>query len=278
MRFTGGLHVVRVAIDPGTLISDHRHGQPTLVAMERGATDCILAGRRTHAPAASIQFVAAGSERTICAGPDGAVCLVITADPMQAVGAHRHWDRGTQRMLMASTIPELWTRLMRATGRPGAPSSELERTLLAILQFASRPARAPRAPWLQAALRWLEQAPGGVGTVRDLSRQLELHPVHVARVVREATGVSIREFVRQRRVAQAQALLRETSASVSAIAHRTGFADQSHLCREFGRRLGVSPSHFRARPGDDVALVQVEDIPGVHLGRVMDDDRPSSTG
>lgn len=45
-------------------------------------------------------------------------------------------------------------------------------------------------------------------------------------------------------------------AAISEVAHGCGFADQSHLTRQFRRETGLTPAVFRRLAAADVAFVQ----------------------
>lgn len=62
---------------------------------------------------------------------------------------------------------------------------------------------------------------------------------------KETTGWGFARYLREQRVERAAKLLRESSDSIADIAHRTGFADQSHLLRCFRGKFGVSPKAYR---------------------------------
>jgi AraC-like DNA-binding protein/mannose-6-phosphate isomerase-like protein (cupin superfamily) len=62
---------------------------------------------------------------------------------------------------------------------------------------------------------------------------------------KETTGWGFSEYVRDLRVERAAKLLRTTEESVADIAHRTGFADQSHLLRCFKAKYAISPLVYR---------------------------------
>lgn len=73
-------------------------------------------------------------------------------------------------------------------------------------------------------------------------------------VVLGRMGVSLGGWIRERRLLMAAEALADADAgdvTISTIAHRWGFADHPHFCREFKRRFGVSPSEWRrgACPG-----------------------------
>ena len=81
--------------------------------------------------------------------------------------------------------------------------------------------------------------------VTDVARDANVHPVHLARVFREAWGCSPGELLRWRRVDRAADLLRRSSLTGAEIAAETGFVDQSHMNRAFRAAYGIAPSAYR---------------------------------
>jgi AraC family transcriptional regulator, positive regulator of tynA and feaB len=73
-----------------------------------------------------------------------------------------------------------------------------------------------------------------------------------ARTVHRAfatTGDTMTSVVRRRRLAAARDDIVHTQLTMTAIAHRCGFYDPSHLAREFRRQFGVSPASYRDAHG-----------------------------
>ncbi|HYF35267.1 MAG TPA: AraC family transcriptional regulator [Prosthecobacter sp.] len=64
---------------------------------------------------------------------------------------------------------------------------------------------------------------------------------------KETTGWGFSQYLWELRVERAAKLLRGTTESVATIAHRTGFADQSHLLRCFKQKYGSSPLAYRRK-------------------------------
>ena len=81
--------------------------------------------------------------------------------------------------------------------------------------------------------------------VADVAAGLGVHPVHLARVFRQAWGWSPGDLLRWRRVDQASGLLRREHLSMAEVALAVGFADQSHMTRSFQALYGVTPGHYR---------------------------------
>jgi AraC family transcriptional regulator len=81
-----------------------------------------------------------------------------------------------------------------------------------------------------------------------LAAAVGLHPTHLARSFKAATGLTIGEYIRKRRRETAEAmLLEQPQLGISRVAAESGFADHAHLTRAFKTDVGVTPSEYRAR-------------------------------
>jgi AraC-like DNA-binding protein len=79
----------------------------------------------------------------------------------------------------------------------------------------------------------------------ELARECRLSVGQFSRAFRRSVGVSPHRWLLNRRVELAKDLLRDRDSSLSEVALRCGFADQSHFTRIFTRRMGVSPGAWR---------------------------------
>lgn len=68
----------------------------------------------------------------------------------------------------------------------------------------------------------------------------------LAEIFKEKQGMTIVAYINQRRVEQAQHLLRTTDMPIINIAFETGFGDVSHFNHTFKRVVGISPRQYRA--------------------------------
>ncbi len=84
-------------------------------------------------------------------------------------------------------------------------------------------------------------------SVRDLAASVNLRPSRLEHLFKMAVSMSIRDHVRQRRIAEAARLLRETFQRVSEISQSVGFRDPSNFDHAFRRETGVSPREYRKR-------------------------------
>lgn len=107
---------------------------------------------------------------------------------------------------------------------------------------APLPGQEPRAVTLAKEL--LAARLGEPPSLEALAAAVNLSPFHFARVFRRATGLPPHAWLQQRRLEQARALLRDGCAPLS-VALQLGFADQSHLTRQFKQVYGVAPGEYR---------------------------------
>jgi AraC-like DNA-binding protein len=79
--------------------------------------------------------------------------------------------------------------------------------------------------------------------LEHLAQLTGLSPFHLNRTFRRQVGLPPHAYQIQLRVARAKAMLRD-GWPIAEVAHRAGFADQSHFTRCFKRAVGVTPGQF----------------------------------
>jgi AraC-like DNA-binding protein len=120
--------------------------------------------------------------------------------------------------------------------------------ILLLFQRHARIAEAPapgREPWaVVCAKQMLAERLVDPPSLEQLAAAVNLSPFHFARVFRRATGLPPHAWLQQRRLEQARALLKG-GCSAAGVAAQLGFADQSHLTRQFKQAYGVGPGEYR---------------------------------
>ena len=81
--------------------------------------------------------------------------------------------------------------------------------------------------------------------VADLAREFGVSHNHLTRTFRAATGQTVVDFIRVRRVEKARYLLENTTLPIKVIAAQTGLGDFHSFNKAFGRAFGRSPRSFR---------------------------------
>jgi AraC-like DNA-binding protein len=115
-----------------------------------------------------------------------------------------------------------------------------------LLRMADRgPAPDPLVSWMWRRL----QDSGGRITVAELVRKSGWSHRHVTTRFREQVGLTPKAASRVIRFERAAVSLASGAPALADIAARSGYADQSHLTREFVRLAGDTPARFATAPG-----------------------------
>jgi AraC-like DNA-binding protein len=102
------------------------------------------------------------------------------------------------------------------------------------------------SPWqLRRVLDFITAHLDGDPTIAELARECALSPGYFARSFRRTTGITPHQWLVQKRVQRAKALLLGGTSGLADIAAACGFVDQSHFTRVFTRLEGDSPGRWR---------------------------------
>jgi AraC-like DNA-binding protein len=152
-------------------------------------------------------------------------------------------DDPASRALSRGAEPacESWRRDTLDVSVPGDPTAEQARALLASIVAALDLGRPPAArhPATRRMCAYLDRA-DGVDLAR-LSREAGLSPRQMRHAFARDVGLSMRAYLRWKRVRRAAAEV-EAGASLSAAAASAGFADSAHLSRVFRQQFGITPT------------------------------------
>lgn len=82
-------------------------------------------------------------------------------------------------------------------------------------------------------------------SVADIALRVGINHVSLQRGFKANLGLTINEFVRQKRLAKAVELLRTTELNISEIVYKIGLNSQSYFSEIFRREYGMTPRKFR---------------------------------
>ena len=105
-------------------------------------------------------------------------------------------------------------------------------------------ARAKREP-IRAVQDAIESEPGGAHSICELARRAAMSPRHFTRVFTDEVGEAPGAYVERVRTEAARRQLEQTEDTVATIAARCGFGTAETMRRNFIRRVGVPPDHYR---------------------------------
>jgi AraC family transcriptional regulator len=227
----------------------HRHAFVALVTAGRYSERW---GTRSFALEASgVAHHPAGITHADDISADGTYVFVVEAhgDFAEALSdrevACREGDPSAPRRLGPEAAGRLATLL--AAMRRNAPLEPLVTESLAAEAFAmgAAPPRLPRGPaWVTRVLNMLDGVVDRPLSLREVAREVGLHPVYLSRAFRASTGVGLAEARRRARVGRAIGFLM-AGRPAAEVAVECGFADQSHLSKAVRRVSGTTPALWR---------------------------------
>jgi len=171
--------------------------------------------------------------------------------------------------LLKGLLLELVVMISRAAVEAGAPQSEvLGINFHCITELAAIDDDEQLAQWLRAtlermfeaferqedftppilvtkALHYIRQNMHREVTRDETARYAGISPSHFSRLLKERTGRSFTELLRQCRVNLASELLHTTDKSLAEIADSCGFCDQSYFTHVFQQTKQMTPKQFR---------------------------------
>ncbi len=83
-----------------------------------------------------------------------------------------------------------------------------------------------------------------------LTQEVGISRAQLHRKMKELTGISTSEFIRNIRLEQAARLLKEQKINVTQVAYTVGFSNLAHFSTIFRKHFGVSPSEYAERDAD----------------------------
>ena len=104
--------------------------------------------------------------------------------------------------------------------------------------------RSGRQQFLYDVLNYLEQNYTYPLCLKNIADLVHLNPRYLSRLFKEATGLTIQQYLIRLRIGKAKKLLSATSYSITDIALETGFCDCQHFCKVFKQLEGITPTQY----------------------------------
>lgn len=82
-------------------------------------------------------------------------------------------------------------------------------------------------------------------TIEELAAYTALSPSYLSRLFKQNLGVSISDYIREKKIEKAQNLLRFSDYTYIEIANYLSFSSQSHFIQTFEHYVGMTPKQYR---------------------------------
>lgn len=226
----------------------HSHDVSSVTLFLSGAVRERTRREEREGSALSVVTKPAGTRHADEFGPRGARTLQVAFDP-DRVKALPELGVGVARWRWRHAEPAVvpLVALARAMSRHrGLTGGEWEDLVLEALAALEEGEGDEGCGWLARVKEALDDDPFSERSVRDLAGLVGAHPVSVSRAFRRTYGVTVTEYRRRWRLRRAAELAAQGAMTLSGLAHAVGYADHSHMCRDFRALVGVSPSTYRS--------------------------------
>ncbi len=91
-------------------------------------------------------------------------------------------------------------------------------------------------------------------TIQTVSDHFQISPTYTSRVFKKTTGMSLIQYIIQRRMGEAQTLLLITDLPITEVAEKVGYGNLSHFVKMFTQNVGMAPSKYRKQAGTARAM------------------------
>ncbi len=99
-----------------------------------------------------------------------------------------------------------------------------------------------------SVIRYINRNIGKKLTLRDIASEFNCSKSTLMKIFKEKCGVTVNEYIIDRRISIAKELLQYSELSVGEISEKCGYPDQLYFSKAFSARIGVSPTKFRKDP------------------------------
>ena len=84
-------------------------------------------------------------------------------------------------------------------------------------------------------------------TIEDLAAYTDLSPSYLSRLFKKELGISVSDYIREKKIDKAQNLLKYSDFTPVEIANYLSFSSQSHFIQTFEKMVGMTPKKYRDR-------------------------------
>ncbi len=98
-------------------------------------------------------------------------------------------------------------------------------------------------PLIRNLLRYIDSNLSEPITLETLEREFYLNGTYISRQFKKHTGLTLRNYILERRISHACALL-STDLSITEVCQQSGFSDYANFIRSFTKTVGISPGKY----------------------------------
>ena len=113
------------------------------------------------------------------------------------------------------------------------------------IQSLSKETRSDTANALENAVSYIDAHLAEELSVRDLAAVCFVSADHLTRLFKKKYGMTVSEYIQDKRIRLASELLRQNDATISMVANTVGFGNYSYFTEQFKKHFGVTPREYQ---------------------------------
>ncbi|MEL6537955.1 MAG: helix-turn-helix transcriptional regulator [Bacteroidota bacterium] len=87
---------------------------------------------------------------------------------------------------------------------------------------------------------------------KHYAEALHLHPSYFSTVIKSKTGAPVSQWISDKTLTQAKALLAHSGSTIKEIGYQLGFSETAHFSNFFKKHAGLTPSEYRMKPDTEI--------------------------
>jgi AraC family transcriptional regulator len=202
----------------------------------------------------------------VCAPP----VVALLSHLIDHAAAHFETDRKASREYISRAATLLRAERARQGAEPVRQTDDVNHAL-------KGPRRGGLALWqVKRVIAYIDLHLGNPIGAKELTDLTHLSEGHFFRSFKISLGLPPFTYIAEKRIERACELMVTTDVPLSQIAIECGMCDQSHFCRVFRRKIGISPSVWRRANTAGPTSFKTESTPLLTIGTLL--ASPSSQG
>lgn len=240
---------MELSLDLRTYSSDveqHEHDFHQLVLPVEGKLEMMVGSQEGVVSPQHVAVIQAGTSHDFLAEGDNRFIVAdvpeIIAPQLAKLPAYIAVDNA-----LGKYIQFVATWLNESQSKGFANLSGERQMLLLLLQLLSerQDGKSQIDPRVEKACRYLEQHYSSAVGVDDLAKIAHIGPRQFSELFRRHTGLSVKQYIIEKRMQQAWILLTQTSQSIQQVSQAVGYEDHSAFYNRFKSQFGRTPKQVR---------------------------------